>query len=218
MKTKIKQTLPTYYCWYCRQTFPFAQIQVLPNHSKSFLTFFACQTCQAFIYTWKLNQTTFFAPLFHIVLVAPEIAGNVGTIIRLAANFGFALHLIQPFGFIYSTKWLKRSSTHHFNLVKPQLYDDWNHFLKLNQPQKIFFTSHQGKQPFSRFPFSSPTVPFYIVFGCESNGLPQSFLTKHAELTFYLETTAATSLNLANSVAIVAYQIFHHYQLFPLQT
>lgn len=214
---KIKTA--TYFCWYCQQNFPFSQtVKPLKTPQNRFLTFFACQKCQIIIYTWKAKQKTFFAPLLHIVLVAPEIVGNVGTIIRLAANFGFALHLIQPFGFIFSSKWLKRSSTHHFEIVKPKLYNDWNHFLRINQPQKIFFTSNQGKQLFSDFAFSLPTTPIYFVFGCESKGLPKSFLQIYAEATFRIQTTAASSLNLANSVAIIAYQIFAQYHLFPLQS
>ena len=211
----VKSSPWAYFCWICQQ----AQQQVAnPFVSQTTARFiaFACRICQQQLYTWKVGKTTFFAPFLHVVLFEPEIVGNVGAIIRLAANFGFRLHLIQPFGFIYSAKWLNRSSTSHFERVKPILYNNWAEFITKTAPANLLLTSSAGEIPFSEVVFPVLAPPLYIVFGKEATGLPATLLKSKIAPTVHLETTTANSLNLANSVAIIAYQITQKYRLFRL--
>ncbi len=208
-----------YYCYFCQKQHQTTTFNQIPSTIKIIngnqFTFFNCLKCKQSIYYWKYRNKIYFGPKIHIVLLEPEIVGNVGTIIRLAANFNFGLHLIQPFGFIYSKKWLKRSSANHLDAVKPFLYQNWQQFYQTNSPRKLFFTSSQANQPLNQISFRKIGLPIYIVFGKESTGLPAKLLNNSLN-NFRIETTKISSINLANSVALTIYRVLTDFEMLNL--
>lgn len=203
-------------CWHCHQSLTLSWLQFSYQttiHHQTFV-FFKCQHCQNLLYYWKNAQNqVFLCPKFNIVLVAPEIVGNVGTIMRLSVGFAFQVHLIQPFGFIFSEKWLKRSSIGNFNLAAVQVYENWADFQAKNFQGEFFFTSAKAKKSLTEIDFSCYTKPIYLIFGCESKGLPICLKKQYWAKTIRLkQTNLINSINLANAVAI-----FSHYGLIQYQ-
>lgn len=143
--------------------------------------------------------------MFHIVLYEPEIPANTGNIIRLCANTGAHLHLIQPLGFTLDDKKLRRAGLdyHEWAQVKvhPSLFD----CIAALKPERIFALTTKGTVRVSDVAYQSNDV---LLFGPETRGLPAAVLTDvGAEHCLYLPMRAISrSLNLSNAVAIVLYE------------
>ena len=143
---------------------------------------------------------------FNIVLVAPEIPQNTGTIGRLAVSTDSVLHLIDPLGFSLEDKYLKRAGLDYWQFLDLHRYEDWESFSSSLSPEtRLFFFSTHGERSF----FDEHYRPGdYLVFGRESSGLPPEFYSRYRdELRIIpMPGTHSRSLNLANAVSIVLYE------------
>lgn len=145
--------------------------------------------------------------MFHVVLVEPEIPPNTGNIIRLCANTGVQLHLIQPLGFPLEDAKLRRAGLDYHEFASLKVHVNWEAFLQDQQPDptRIFaFTTH-GSSIFAQTQFLPNDV---FVFGSETRGLHpdlrNSFPTsQRIRLPMRPENR---SLNLSNTVAVVVYE------------
>lgn len=143
--------------------------------------------------------------MFHIVLFEPEIPPNTGNIIRLAANTGCQLHLIEPLGFTLDDKRLRRAGLDYGEWQQLTRYPDWNSFLELCQPPRILALSTKGKTPPSQVQFRSGD---YLLFGPESRGLPDDIrnAVPPEQLVRIPMRLGSRSMNLSNAVSVVVYE------------
>ena len=142
---------------------------------------------------------------FNIVLFAPEIPQNTGTIGRLAVSTNSKLHLIEPLGFSLEDKFLKRAGLDYWEYLAPSIYPDWETFLAQNQPERMFFISTHGNKDFFDAEFCAGD---YLVFGRESAGLPDVLHQQYPEQFYRIPMPGEfnRSLNLANAASIVLYE------------
>ena len=141
----------------------------------------------------------------NIVLIEPEIPNNTGNIGRLALGTGSHLHLVKPFGFELSDKRLKRSGLDYWKHINITYYDNIEEFFTKNKnAEMVFLSSHGTKQHWD----IKYTDNLFLVFGKESVGLPKDLIEKHKDRLFKipLYSKEIRSLNLANAVAICAYE------------
>ncbi|WP_374696791.1 tRNA (cytidine(34)-2'-O)-methyltransferase [Spiroplasma endosymbiont of Polydrusus formosus] len=143
----------------------------------------------------------------NIILFEPEIAQNVGAIIRTCVAINAKLHLIEPFGFIFDERFMARSSANYIEYVDYETYNDWAHFLQLNPNLKLYCATRYAQQPHSIFDFTKDEKLF-ILFGRESTGIPTAILKEYLPHTFRIPMSEnVRSLNIANTVGIVGYEI-----------
>lgn len=142
-----------------------------------------------------------------IVLVTPEIPYNTGAIGRTCVALELELILIRPLGFSLDEKAVRRAGTDYWKHVELTQYDNWQEFLDTRQPtrENMFFFEEHGEQ--SVFTPEYPRDAF-LVFGCESAGLPETILNGMEDRTFNLPMISplVRSLNLANVATAVIYQ------------
>lgn len=142
-----------------------------------------------------------------IVLVTPEIPWNTGAIGRTCVALGLELILIKPLGFSLDEKAVKRAGTDYWKHVTLSQYDSWDQFIEVRRPSRthLHFFEEDGADT-----MYAPDYPddAYLVFGCESAGLPQSILHDMGDRTFRLpmRSPLVRSLNLANVATAVVYQ------------
>lgn len=150
------------------------------------------------------------AGMINIVLFNPEIPPNTGNIIRLCSNIGASLHLIEPLGFTLEEKQLKRAGLDYHEYSQVSVYKNFQAFLDACHPPRIIAFSTKGKQRHSAFAF---TEEDFLLFGPESRGLPAELLTSpqiHAVLRLPM-MAYSRSLNLANTVAIAAFEAWRQF-------
>jgi len=142
---------------------------------------------------------------FHIVLVAPEIPQNTGTIGRLAVSTDCRLHLIEPLGFSLEDKFLKRAGLDYWPHLRFTLHRNWEDFFAAEKPERLFFISTHGKKSFFDAEYHEGD---YLVFGRESSGLPPELYERYRDDLWRIPMPGefSRSLNLANSVSIVLYE------------
>lgn len=147
-----------------------------------------------------------------VVLVEPEIPFNTGSIGRTCVALDLELILIGQLGFSLDSPSVARSGTRYWNFVKIKLYDSWDKFLLKRSPtdDQLYFFEEDGAQSFYT-PAYHPEA--YLVFGCESKGLPKSIRDNMEERTFSLpmKNKAVKSLNLANAATAVVFQAMRDY-------
>jgi tRNA (cytidine/uridine-2'-O-)-methyltransferase len=143
-------------------------------------------------------------PALHVVLVAPEIPPNTGSIARLCAATCIRLHLIRPLGFSLDDRYLKRAGLDYWPYVDVRIHDSWRQFRRQHHAPLHFFSARAQR--------SYLTVPYAcgdaLVFGSETKGLPSSLLSAHRKDTYVIPITSPNvrSLNLSNAVSIVVYE------------
>lgn len=143
--------------------------------------------------------------MFHIVLFEPEIPPNTGNIIRLAANTGCQLHLIEPLGFKLDEKSVNRAGLDYVELQDVKTYKGWDDFLVRQQPGRIFALSTKGTRPHSAPEFQAGD---YLLFGPETRGLPAELresLPQDQVLRIPMVANSR-SMNLSNSVAVMVFE------------
>ena len=150
--------------------------------------------------------------MFNIVLYEPEIPSNTGNLIRLCANTGSKLHLIEPLGFSLENRNLRRAGLDYRDLTPVQVHDSFASCRKSieGDGQLVTFSTHHSKV-FSEFQYK-PTDIF--LFGSETKGLPQDLLEAAddtARLTIPM-LSESRSLNLSNAVSIVVYEAWRQVQ------
>ncbi len=143
--------------------------------------------------------------MIHIVLYQPEIPPNTGNIIRLCANTGFKLHLIEPLGFTMDDKKLRRAGLDYSEWADVTCHKDLEIFLDTVRPQTLYACSTKGKRQYCEAQFK---VGDALLFGPETRGLPPKILEEVAEehiLRLPMQASSR-SLNLSNSVAVFVYE------------
>ncbi len=155
------------------------------------------------------------APNFHIVLFQPVIPQNTGSIARLCAATGATLHLIHPLGFSTSDAAVKRAGLDYWPHVTIREHLNWQVFLEAERPERLFFFSKFASRSYTTTAFSPPC---YLVFGNETEGLPQTMRSQFAELFFLIpiRRELVRSLNLSQSAAIVLYEAMRQNQFADL--
>lgn len=145
--------------------------------------------------------------MFNIVLVSPEIPPNTGNVIRLSANTGCALHLVEPLGFSMEDKHMKRAGLDYHEYADLHRHADWNAFLRTAQPDpaRLFAFTTRG----SHSAFGNTFQPGdWLVFGSETRGLPDALRESmpFAQRLRLPMLAGQRSLNLSNSVAVVVFE------------
>lgn len=142
--------------------------------------------------------------MVHIVLIEPEIPGNTGNIARLCAATNIELHLVKPLGFSTEDKYLKRAGLDYWNLVKIHYHENFAEVLALYKDHTFYYSTTKAPRAYSEVEFAEDDL---LVFGKETAGIPESILKEHWESCIRIPMVSdARSLNLSNSVAIVAYE------------
>ena len=143
--------------------------------------------------------------MFHIILFEPEIPPNAGNVIRLCANVGARLHLVEPLGFSMDDRSLKRAGLDYHEVAIVTVHPDWHACLNALAGQRLFAVSTRGTTPYAQVSYRAGDA---FVFGPETRGLPQAVLDSFpAERTLRLPMRPGNrSLNLSNAVAVVAFE------------
>lgn len=145
--------------------------------------------------------------MFHIVLVEPEIPPNTGNVIRLAANTGCSLHLIEPLGFSMDDRLLRRAGLDYHEYAQVQRHADWDAFLARCQPDplRLFGLSTRGTGSVHGTQFQAGD---WLVFGCETRGMAPSLRAQFAQQRLLRLPMRADqrSLNLSNAVAVTVFE------------
>ena len=146
--------------------------------------------------------------MFSIVLVTPEIPPNTGNVIRLAANTGCRLHLIEPLGFAMTDPLLRRAGLDYHELTSMTVHRDWSALrdaLSATPTDRWFAATTRGARSFDGVGYRPGDV---LVFGRETTGLPDDVLAAFpdSQRIRVPMRPEARSLNLSNAVAIVVYE------------
>jgi tRNA (cytidine/uridine-2'-O-)-methyltransferase len=145
--------------------------------------------------------------MFHIVLVHPEIPPNTGNVIRLAANTGCSLDLIEPLGFSMEDKLLQRAGLDYHEYAEVQRHASWDDFLHARQPQRtrMFAFTTRGERGFAEVAWQAGD---WLVFGSETAGLPPALRSgfDRAQQVRLPMRPGQRSLNLSNTVAVVVFE------------
>lgn len=143
--------------------------------------------------------------MFHIALFEPQIAPNTGNIIRLAANNGAKLHIIEPMGFNLEEKGLRRAGLDYHDLANLTIHKSYTDFAIAMGNKNIYACTTRGTKNYTDIAFNEDDV---LLFGAETHGLtPDVHALIPAENKILIPMTANNrSLNLSNSVAIISYE------------
>ena len=145
--------------------------------------------------------------MFHIVLVEPEIPPNTGNIIRLAANTGCTLHLIEPLGFSMDDKQMRRAGLDYHEYAELKRHANWQCFLDVEQPApaRMFALTTRATRGVHEVAFAPGD---WLVFGAETRGLSELVRQSFAPAQgLRLPMRAGQrSLNLSNAVAVTVFE------------
>jgi len=143
--------------------------------------------------------------MFAIILYQPEIPPNTGNIIRLCANTGCTLHLIEPLGFSLEDKQLKRAGLDYHDAAKIHVHPDLKQCLDLFTFSRVFALSAKGKTCYATSNFQAGDA---FLFGPETRGLGSEILQHfpHDQILKIPQQTVERSLNLSNTVSIMVYE------------
>ena len=140
----------------------------------------------------------------EIVLYKPEIAGNVGAIIRLAANSAIPLHIVGKLNFSFEDKKVKRAGLDYHDLANVSYHNEWNEFSNNYLYDNVFVTSSMSNNIYWE---KDLTKAKFIIFGSESIGLPKNILTEYKDNNIKIPMDSnSRSINLANAVSIITYE------------
>lgn len=145
--------------------------------------------------------------MFNVVLVHPEIPPNTGNVIRLCANTGCALHLIEPLGFLMEDRLLQRAGLDYHEYTRLQRHASWDAFMLATKPDptRMFAFTTRGSHPFGETQWQTGD---WLVFGSETAGLPAQIRDQFPEAQRVRLPMRADqrSLNLSNTVAIAVFE------------
>ena len=145
--------------------------------------------------------------MFHVVLFQPEIAPNVGNIMRLCANTGCHLHLVGPLGFQLDDRRLRRAGLDYREWASVREYATLNDFKEVVRPPRLFACSTKGRRDHTQLRYQPDDA---VLFGPETRGLPSEILGQFAsgQIVRIPMVQGSRSLNLSNAVAVVAYEMW----------
>ena len=145
--------------------------------------------------------------MFHIVLVTPEIPPNTGNVIRLAANTGCTLHLVEPLGFSMDDKHMRRAGLDYHEYATVRRHADWTALLEAERPapERMFALTTRASRPVHEIAFQPGD---WLVFGSETSGLPADLLAgfEPAQRLRLPMRAGQRSLNLSNAVAVTVFE------------
>lgn len=145
--------------------------------------------------------------MFNVVLVHPEIPPNTGNVIRLCANTGARLHLVEPLGFPIDHAKMRRAGLDYHEFATLRVHRDWQAFVQAERPDpsRLFAMTTRGRHRPDQVAWQPGD---WLVFGSESAGLPPALHVQFSpERQLRLPMRAGNrSLNLSNAVAIVVYE------------
>ncbi len=152
--------------------------------------------------------------MFNIVLFEPEIPPNTGNIIRLCANTGAKLHLIEPLGFPMEDAKLRRAGLDYHEFARVKIHASWGKFLEDEKPSsdRIFALTTKGSGKFHEGKYLPND---YFVFGSETKGITdevRASIPKNNQMRLAMQDSSR-SLNLSNTVAIVVYEAWRQNDL-----
>jgi tRNA (cytidine/uridine-2'-O-)-methyltransferase len=143
------------------------------------------------------------------VLYQPEIAANTGNIGRTCVALGAKLWLVRPLGFRVDDYYLRRAGLDYWQHLSWEVVDDWASLLAQLADVRPYFFTKSATRPYTEVVYRRGDV---LVFGSESAGLPPSFLASDAERCLRIPIRPEVrSLNLANTVAIAAYEALRQF-------
>lgn len=143
--------------------------------------------------------------MLNIVLFEPEIPPNTGNIIRLCANTGFQLHLIEPLGFTWDDKRLRRAGLDYHEFAAIKHYKNYQAFILNEAPARLFALTTKGTPAHSAVTYQAGD---YLLFGPETRGLPMEILDslpKNQKIRIPMQPDSR-SMNLSNAVSVVVYE------------
>ena len=143
--------------------------------------------------------------MFHIALFEPRIAPNTGNIIRLTANNGCKLHLIEPLGFELENKQLRRAGLDYHDLTNVSVHPDYEKFLQAVNGQRILACTTRGSQRYDKVAYKRNDV---LLFGSETSGLTEEIhqsMDPANRIRIPMQPDSR-SLNLSNAAAIISYE------------
>lgn len=142
--------------------------------------------------------------MLNIVLHEPEMPANTGNIGRTCVATGARLHLIEPLGFTINDKMLKRAGLDYWDKLDVTVYNDYEDFLAKNPGAKIYMATTKAHKTYAEVEYEDDCC---IMFGKESAGIPENILVNNEDTCIRIPMIGdIRSLNLSNSVAIVAYE------------
>jgi tRNA (cytidine/uridine-2'-O-)-methyltransferase len=148
----------------------------------------------------------------HVALVHPLIPQNTGSVARLCAGTGTFLHLVQPLGFELTDRYLKRAGLDYWPNVPLFIHPSFEALLEDWRPERLALFSSHATRPYAECPDGPDT---WLVFGSETTGLPVSLREAWPDALYRIPMTPhIRSLNLSNSVSIVAFDVLRR-QGFP---
>jgi tRNA (cytidine/uridine-2'-O-)-methyltransferase len=143
--------------------------------------------------------------MFEVVLYRPEIPPNTGNVVRLCANSGARLHLVEPLGFSIDDKQLRRAGLDYHEFTQMRVHADWDACMEtFGDARRFAFTRHAAHR-YDAVRYREGDV---LVFGAETSGLPEEVLARfedNARLKLPMRP-GNRSLNLSNAVAVVVYE------------
>ncbi|MCR4607244.1 MAG: tRNA (cytidine(34)-2'-O)-methyltransferase [Oscillospiraceae bacterium] len=150
--------------------------------------------------------------MVDIVLVEPEIPHNTGAIARTCAATGARLHLVKPLGFDISDKMVKRCGLDYWHLVEITVYDNLDEYFSKMGDDKLFLATTKAPRSYAEADLFGDVT---LMFGKETAGLPEWLREKYRDSCIRIPMIEeARSLNLSNSVAVLAYEALRQ-QGFP---
>jgi len=140
----------------------------------------------------------------HIALIEPKIPPNTGNVARLCVGTDTPLHLIEPLGFSLDDREVKRAGLDYWDKVDLWVHPNWFRFRDaISRDRCLYFSANAG-QDYRDARFAANSV---LVFGNETDGLPEKILEKHPERCYRIPMPGEMrSLNLANAVSVVLYE------------
>ncbi|MDH4189372.1 MAG: tRNA (cytidine(34)-2'-O)-methyltransferase [Betaproteobacteria bacterium] len=143
--------------------------------------------------------------MFDIVLYRPEIPPNTGNVIRLAANTGARLHLVEPLGFSMDDRQLKRAGLDYHELATVRTHRDWPACRAALGERRMFALSTSAQRSYAQARFAADDV---FLFGSETAGLPRELLDElpGAQRLRLPMRAGNRSLNLSNAVAVTVFE------------
>lgn len=161
--------------------------------------------------------------MINIVLYQPEIPPNTGNIIRTCYATNAILHIIKPLSFDLFHPLIKRAAAgREINDIKYFVYENYDEFVKKHSDNKIYYISRYGVKNYTEIDFKTKK-DIWVMFGRESTGIPKSILKHNIDTCLRIPMSEkCRSLNLANSVNLIAYEIlrqndFDDLSLFEVQ-
>lgn len=159
-----------------------------------------------------LDQTAWNSAEVQVVLVHPEIPPNTGNIMRLCANTGAGLHLIEPLGFPLDDAKMRRAGLDYREFTRVCVHKSWNDFLSQTSGARLLALTTKGRRNVFEQPIERGS---YLIFGSETKGLPATILQaigQDAWLRLPM-MPQSRSLNLSNAVAVTVYEAWRQHRL-----